>query len=91
MVEGSLGEARHRASSRRCDVAVIDTRLPDGDGADLVAELRELCPGCAVLILCASMDLESLARASEAGAEATMDKFAPVEKIVETIRHFGNT
>ena len=88
---GSLGEARHRASSRRCDVAVLDTRLPDGDGADLIAELRELCPGCAVLILCASMDLESLARASEAGAEATMDKFAPVEKIVETIRHFGNT
>ena len=88
---GSLGEARRRASSRCCDVAVLDTRLPDGHGADFVAELRELCPGCAVLILCASMNPSSLARASEAGADGTMDKFAAPEKIVGAIRLFGKT
>ena len=87
---GSLGEARYQAFSRRCDVAVLDTGLPDGQGANLIGEVRELWPGCAVLMLCASMDHESLAKASEAGAEETMDKLAPVEQIVEAIRHVGN-
>ena len=87
---GSLGEARRQASSHGCDVAVLDTRLPDGCGADFVAELRELCPGCAVLILCASMNPSSLARASEAGADGTMDKFTALGKMVGAIRIFGN-
>jgi two-component system response regulator DevR len=88
---GSLGEARCQASSRGCDVAVLDTRLPDGYGADLIAELRELCPGCAVLILCASMNSSSLARTSEADADGIMDKFTAPEKIVRAIRLFGKT
>ena len=88
---GSLGEARCQASSQGCDVAVLDTRLPDGHGVDFVAELRELCPGCAVLILCASMNPSSLARASEAGADGTMDKFTALGKMVEAIRLYGKT
>jgi len=87
----SPGEARYQASSQGCDVAVLDTNLPDGNGADLMAELCKLCPGCAVLILCASMNPSSLARASKAGADGTMDKFTALEKIVEAIRLFGNT
>jgi two-component system response regulator DevR len=87
---GSLGKARWQASSHCCDVAVLDTRLPDGHGADFIAELRELCPGCGVLVLCASMSPGSLARASEAGADGTMDKFTALEEIVGAIRIFGN-
>ena len=48
----SLGEARRQAPSRCCDVAVLDTRLPDGHGADFVAELRELCASCARAARC---------------------------------------
>ena len=89
---GSLGEARWQASSHGCDVAVLDTsRLRDGHGADLIAELRELCPGCGVLVLCASMNPSSLARASEAGADGTIDKFTAPEKIVGATRLFGKT
>jgi DNA-binding NarL/FixJ family response regulator len=88
---GSLGEARYLASSHGCDVAVLDIGLPDGNGADLIAELRELCPGCAVLIFSASLNPSGLARASEAGADEIMDKFTALEKIVETIRLLGNT
>jgi DNA-binding NarL/FixJ family response regulator len=86
---GSLGEARYQASSQGCDMAVVDLGLPDGNGADLIAELRELCPGCAVLILSASMNPSSLARASEAGADEIMDKFAALDEVVDAIRRFG--
>ena len=86
---GSLGEARYQASSQGCDMAVVDLGLPDGNGADLIAELRELCPGCGVLILSASMNPSSLARASEAGAEEIMDKLDDLEEVVDAIRRLG--
>ena len=83
---GSLGEARYQASSVDCDVAVVDLGLPDGNGADLIAELRDLCPGCAVLIFSASLNPSSIARASEAGADEIMDKFTSLEGVVDAIR-----
>src|SRR5215217_8261732 len=58
---GSLGEARHQLSSLGCDAVILDTGLPDGYGTDLIAELRELRSGCAVIILSASMNPSSLA------------------------------
>jgi DNA-binding NarL/FixJ family response regulator len=86
---GSLGEGRYQASSQGCDMAVVDLGFPDGNGADLIAELRELCPGCAVLILSDSMDPSSLARASEAGAEQIMDKLDDIEEVDDAIRRLG--
>ena len=86
---GSLGEARYQASSVDCDMAVVDLGLPDGNGEDLIAELRELCPGCAVLILSASLNPSSRARASEAGADEIMDKLASLDGVVDAIRRLG--
>ena len=87
---GSLEEARARISSAGCDVAVLDMGLPDGVGSDLVAGLREVCPGSAVLILSASLDLPNLARARGAGADGILDKFAEPEEVVGAIRRLGN-
>jgi DNA-binding NarL/FixJ family response regulator len=53
---GSLAEARSHAVSVRCDVAVFNLGLPDGNGADLIADLREANPDVAVLVLSASLD-----------------------------------
>ena len=53
---GSLAEAR--ASAREAlggdgqlDVAVVDLVLPDGEGSDLIGELRRSSPGVSVVIL----------------------------------------
>src|ERR671913_1958363 len=48
---GSVDEARRQAASVGCDVAILDLGLPDGNGADLIAELREVCPGSAGVVL----------------------------------------
>jgi DNA-binding NarL/FixJ family response regulator len=87
---GSLEEARRYAASVMCDVAVLDMSLPDGSGADLIAELRELCPGSAALILSATLDPASLARAREAGAEEVLDKLAAPAEVIEAIRRLAN-
>ena len=87
---GSLEEARRHAASVVCDVAVLDMSLPDGSGADLIAELRELRPGSAALILSATLDPASLARAREAGAEEVLDKLAAPAEVIEAIRRLAN-
>ncbi len=87
---GSLEEARRHVASVGCDVAVLDMGLPDGVGSDLIAELRELCPGSAVLILSASLDASNLTRAREAGADAILDKFVPTHEVVREIRRLEN-
>jgi DNA-binding NarL/FixJ family response regulator len=86
---GSLTEARRNASEVSFDVAVLDLGLPDGNGADLISDLRGSNPGAAVLILSASLDSASLERAAEAGANEIMDKFAPLEDILGTVRRLG--
>jgi DNA-binding NarL/FixJ family response regulator len=86
---GSLAEARHRAASLRFDVAVLDIGLPDGNGADLIGDLRAANPGVAVLILSASLDPKILKRATEAGADEIPDKLASSAEIVSTIRCLG--
>jgi DNA-binding NarL/FixJ family response regulator len=86
---GSLTEARRNAAEVSFDVAVLDLGLPDGNGADLISDLRGSNPGAAVLILSASLDPASLERAAEAGADEIMDKLAPLEDILGTVRRLG--
>jgi two-component system response regulator DesR len=87
---GSLEEARRSAASAGCDVAVLDLGLPDGSGADLIEELRELCPGSAALVFSASLVPKTLSRVREAGAEEVLDKFAPPAEVLGAIRRLGH-
>jgi DNA-binding NarL/FixJ family response regulator len=87
---GSLTEARRHAAEVSFDVAVLDLGLPDGNGADLISDLRGSNPEAAVLILSASLDPASLERATEAGADEIMDKFAPIEDILGMVRRLGS-
>ena len=87
---GSLEEARRQVTPVGCNVAVLDMALPDGVGSDLIAELREICPGLAVLVLSASLDAANLALAREAGTDEIMDKFATQDEVVAAIRRLGN-
>jgi DNA-binding NarL/FixJ family response regulator len=86
---GSLEEARGWIASVGCDVAVLDMGLPDGVGSDLIAGLREICPGSQVLILSASLDTANLARVKEAGADWVLDKFVDPAEVVGAIRRLG--
>ena len=84
---GSLEEARQSAASVGCcDVALLDLGLPDGNGADLIEELRELCPDSASLVLSATLTPKTLARVRKAGAEDVLDKFATPAEVLEAIR-----
>ena len=68
------------------DVAVLDLGLPDGNGADLIAELRRASPGVGVLILSASLDAKNLEKATHAGADEMLDKLVAPGEVLKAIR-----
>ena len=85
---GSLAEARNHAVRLEFDVAILDLGLPDGDGVDLIADLRRANPEVGVLVLSASLDTASIERAAE--ADEIMDKLAPLDEVLGTLRRLGN-
>jgi two-component system, NarL family, nitrate/nitrite response regulator NarL len=82
---GSLAEANGIASAE-VDVAIIDLYLPDGDGIDLVRQLREEAPHLKTLVLTGSLDPEAEVLAKEAGADKVLFKSAGIVQIAEAIR-----
>jgi signal transduction histidine kinase len=80
---GEVGYATRSASSCKealerahqgFDVALVDVRLPDGDGTALAVALREVCPDAQVILLTGFASLESAAAAVRAGAWAYLVK-----------------
>lgn len=88
---GSLGEARRHAASVAFDVAVMDLGLPDGDGVDLIGELRRADSGAALLVLSNSLDPTNLKRATDAGANEVLPKIAAPDEVIGAIRRLGGS
>ena len=86
---GTLAEAREAMHGSEADLGVIDLTLPDGEGTELIGELRELNPDFAALVLTASLDRAEHARAVEAGAAGVLHKSADVDAILDATRRLG--
>jgi DNA-binding NarL/FixJ family response regulator len=86
---GTLVEARQAMDGSEADLGVIDLTLPDGEGTELIGELREANPEFAALVLTASLDRTEHARAVEAGAAGILHKSADVDAILDATRRLG--
>ena len=86
---GSLAEAREALDEEGLDVAVLDLALPDGDGSDLIGELRRRNPGVSIVVLSAAMGPGDLDEAIEARADAVLDKIESISTIAYEVRRLG--
>jgi DNA-binding NarL/FixJ family response regulator len=87
---GSLAQAREALIDEEgLDVAVLDLALPDGNGGDLIGELRRRNPGVSVVVLSATMGPGDLDEAVEAGADAVLDKIESLPTIAREVRRLG--
>ena len=86
---GSLAEARKVMDGLKVDLGVIDLALPDGEGIELIKDLREANPNFAALVLTASLDRAEHARAVESGAAGILHKSAGVDEILDATRRLG--
>src|SRR5215210_4002552 len=69
---GSLAGARLKLGG--VDVALLDRGLPDGDGLELVGELRKANPGARVFVISSTAETLHPTDAIEAGADGIIDK-----------------
>ncbi|HZS42137.1 MAG TPA: ATP-binding protein [Polyangia bacterium] len=66
-------------------VALVDVRLPDGDGIELAARLREVIPDAQVILLTGFATVESAASAVRAGAWAYLMKPCATPELLLTV------
>jgi len=85
--EGSTAaEALARVPALRPRVAVLDVRLPDGDGVTVCRELRSKLPELTCLMLTSFPDEEALFDAIMAGASGYLLKQTLGADLVEAVR-----
>jgi DNA-binding NtrC family response regulator len=65
---GSIREARELLAQDMPDLAVLDLKLPDGSGLDLLREIRKNQPELTVILMTAFGELETAVEAMHAGA-----------------------
>ncbi|MGY1835558.1 response regulator [Blastococcus sp. SYSU DS0510] len=83
---GSCAEALARAPAVRPDVAVLDMRLPDGDGATLCRDLTARLPRVRCLVLTSYADRAARDEAVRAGAAGFLLKQVRGSALVQAVR-----
>ena len=83
---GTAEEAYRRIPATNPDIAVLDVRLPDGDGVEVCREIRSAHPEIACLILTSYADDEALFSAIMAGAAGYVLKQVRGTDLVDGIR-----
>ncbi|MBL8778604.1 MAG: response regulator transcription factor [Acidimicrobiales bacterium] len=86
---GTAEEAYGRIPATRPDVAVLDVRLPDGDGIEVCREIRSKHPEIQCLMLTSFADDEALFSAIMAGAAGYLLKQVKGTDLVGGIRRVG--
>lgn len=83
---GTVAEALVRVPALRPDVAVLDVRLPDGNGVEVCRQLRTELPALACLMLTSYADDDALFQSVMAGAAGYVLKELRGNDLVQAIR-----
>lgn len=83
---GTADQAIARVPALRPDVAILDVRLPDGDGVDVCREIRSRLPSVACLMLTSFADDEALFNSVMAGASGYVLKQIHGTDLVGAVR-----
>jgi two-component system, NarL family, response regulator DevR len=83
---GTAEQAIVRIPLARPDVAILDVRLPDGNGIEVCREIRSLHPDVACLMLTSFADDEALLAATMAGAAGYVLKQVGGYDLVDDVR-----
>jgi two-component system, NarL family, response regulator DevR len=87
---GTAEQALARIPPTRPDVAVLDVRLPDGDGIEVCREVRSRHPEVHCVMLTSFSDDEALLQAMLAGASGYIAKQITGADIVDAVRRVAN-
>lgn len=78
-------EGIQAAKQTRPSYAVIDLRLEDGSGLDIVEDLRKECPNCRIVMLTAFGNIATAVAAVKAGAIDYLSKPADADAVEKAL------
>jgi DNA-binding NarL/FixJ family response regulator len=82
----SAAEALELADRRRPDVLLLDFRLPDGKGTEVVRDLRRRGDDTPAVLMTANLEQGLNEAAREAGAQATVLKSGRIDELLAALR-----
>ena len=83
---GRVPQARELITRQAWDLVLLDINLPDGSGLDLLGQVKQLCPGAAVLVLSAYPEEEFAVRAFKLGAAGYLTKASVADEMIAAVR-----
>ena len=78
-------EAEEKVNSKLFDLALIDVRLPDTDGVDLLEEIHRIRPKMAKIVMTGFASMENGIKAMEAGADAYLVKPVASQELLSVV------
>jgi len=82
----SGAEALEKLSTQPVDVVFVDLKLPDANGASLIADIKNMNPGLKCILLTAEPNVSDLRRAQKAGAEGFLTKDIRQEEYLHALK-----
>jgi DNA-binding NarL/FixJ family response regulator len=79
-------QAKEAILALKPEVAIVDIALRDSSGTELIKDLKQLCPGVAVLVLSMHEEAHYAERALRAGARGYIMKRETTKKVIAAIR-----
>jgi two-component system response regulator HydG len=86
---GSGADAMRTLLRRPADLAMLDLRMPDVNGLDLLRQIRSSVPGCEVILMTAHAAVDSAVEAIKLGAREYLSKpfdFDRLRQVLGSIR-----
>ena len=83
---GTGRQAIEKARERFFNLALLDIKLPDMEGVELLAPLKEIHPDIVMIMITAYASLETAVRALNAGASAYITKPLNMDEVLATVR-----
>ncbi|CAB4533971.1 unannotated protein [freshwater metagenome] len=82
----SIGEALAQIALSNPDGVIIDLKLPDGSGLEIIKWIRKHSKTTAIVMLTMSDEQSHLIAAMKSGASAFVNKSSPISEVIASLR-----